>query len=74
MKDEHTGQNIVSPLDIEIPKPTVINCIIRSRGEILFYGVEGAIIPNLDGYAVIPREEYERLISLDGQGAIGPHP
>jgi len=61
MIDEHTGQKVVSPLDIQPPMPTVINCYIQSRGEILFYQMDGAIIPNLDGYAIIPIEEYERL-------------
>lgn len=45
-------------------KPKVQNCLIVPRqGEILFTLTEDQIIPNLDGYAIVPREQYEQLLA-----------
>ena len=44
----------------------VRNCHISAReGDTLFSLFEGNFRPYLDGYAIIPIEEYERLKGLD---------
>jgi hypothetical protein len=47
-------------------KSVVKNCYVHPRGgEILFYlDAEGRYLCNLDGYAIIPREEWERVSNL----------
>lgn len=43
----------------------VTNCFLWGRksdpGPLFYERPDGAIIANLDGYAIIPKEEYERL-------------
>lgn len=43
------------------------NCIIKpdntQNGPMFISRVDGTIVPNLDGYAIIPRREYEALIA-----------
>jgi hypothetical protein len=36
----------------------VINCLIHSRGETLFTDPGGTTLVNLDGYAIVPKEEW----------------
>ena len=41
------------------------NCIIRGLGErLLKVNDDGCITVNLDGYAIIPRDEYEELLKI----------
>ena len=50
------------------PKPVVINCILIPRKDAvgpMFTLMEEEIIPNLDGYAIIPKERYEELLNLE---------
>jgi hypothetical protein len=39
---------------------------ISSDMEAMFYSTPIGIFANLDGYAIIPKEEYDRLLELDG--------
>ena len=57
----------------------VNNCLIKSRdSETLFICTKDQIIPNLDGYAIIPKEEYDalelELKALREPGPCGKHP
>ena len=47
-----------------VPQPFIKNCYLCARkGETIFHQTADAIIPLLDGYAIIPCEEYDRLIA-----------
>jgi len=53
-----------------IPESFVKNCLISTVGrdaETLFIKTSQGVFARLDGYAVIPREEYERLKKLAGE-------
>lgn len=41
----------------------VRNCFIKSRGEVLFTSTDDLVAASLQGYAVIPIEEYTALLS-----------
>jgi hypothetical protein len=43
-------------------KGLVTNCFIKARnGEFIFYLSSEGIYPKLDGYAIIPIEDYKKL-------------
>ena len=47
-------------------KSYVINCLLSPKNGDTIFSIEGDdIFPHLDGYAIIPMQEYERLIQSE---------
>lgn len=47
----------------DAPRPYITNCFLVSRhdSDVMFTLIDGQIVPTLDRYAIVPREEYEAL-------------
>jgi|SRR5690606_33638498 len=55
---------VIKDINMEEPKPFITNCMIEPRSaENLFKYSNGNIIPQLDGYAIIPVERYMELLN-----------
>lgn len=61
------AKSVNSKVEEGLPESFVKNCLIKSKGEILFSGINGMALAHLDGYAIIPMEEYERLKQNAGE-------
>jgi hypothetical protein len=53
-----------APLDAAHEPSYIKNCLIQTRGEVLFSSSDNSVRVTLDGYAIIPREDYEALTSV----------
>jgi len=59
----------MTQFDIDLPEvftSKVTNCLLirKSEDDVIFYGAEGLAIASLDGYAVIPMEEFTAMESV----------
>jgi hypothetical protein len=55
---------------MKAPKSYIKNCFIKAketdrRKNPLFYFKDGEIYARLDGYAIIPKDEYYKLVGYD---------